>query len=223
MLFYHFDHHRAWNGIALTSLVVVPASTGFLTEAAHLAQKICRFAVLHARALYIAALANSPANVIACQITHAERTHGKTKFFNGFVDLRRCATFFNEEACLTAVLLNHAVANKAIADARNNGCFLDLLAQCHDSGQNIFAGFGATNHFQQFHDVGRTEKVHAHHIFRTLGEGCNFVHIECGCVGSQNSTWLHDFVEFLEDGFLDAHLFEHSLNDQVCAANVVIA
>ena len=133
MFFNHFDHQSTWNGVALTCLVVVPACTGFLTEAAHLAQEVGCFAVLHAWTLNIAALANSPTNVVACQITHAERTHGKTKFFYGLVNLRWRATFFNEEACLTAVLFNHAVTNKAIADARNHRSFLNLLAQCHDS------------------------------------------------------------------------------------------
>ena len=65
--------------------------------------------------------------------------------------------------------------------------------------------------------------MHAHHVFRTLGKGCNFVHIECGCVGSQNGTWLHDFIKLLKDSFFDAHLFKHRFNDQVGAANVVIA
>ena len=65
--------------------------------------------------------------------------------------------------------------------------------------------------------------MHAHHVFRTLGKGCNFVHIECGCVGSQNSTRLHDFIKLLKDSFFHAHLFKHRFNDQVGAANVVIA
>ena len=134
VFFNHLDHQGTWNGIALTSLVVVPACTCLLTVAAHLAQEIGRFAVLHAWALDISAFANGPTNVVACQISHSERTHGKTKFFNGLVDLSRCTTFFNEEASLSAVLLNHAVANEAIAHARHDRSFLDLLAQCHDSG-----------------------------------------------------------------------------------------
>ena len=65
--------------------------------------------------------------------------------------------------------------------------------------------------------------MHAHHVFRTLGEGCNFINVQSGCVGGQDGTRFHHFVKFLEYGFFHAHLFKHSFNDQVGAADVVIA
>ena len=204
-------------------MVVVPAGTGLLTETAHFTEQISRLAVHHVRAFQCAALANRPSNVVAGQITHAKRPHGEAKLFHRFVYLRRGATFVHQKAGLAAVLLDHAVANEAVAHARYNRCFLDFFTDRHHCGQHVFAGLGAADHLEQLHHVGRTEKVHADHILRTLRKGGNLVHIERGSVGRQNGARLHDFIEFLEDGFFDPHLFKDRFNHQVGLTNVVVA
>jgi len=65
--------------------------------------------------------------------------------------------------------------------------------------------------------------VHAHHVLRALGEGCNLVHVERGSVGCQDGARLGHSVELLEHSFLHAHLFEHGFDDEVAVLEVVVA
>jgi hypothetical protein len=49
-----------------------------------------------------AALANGPADVVAGQVAHAERAHGKAELLDGLVHLLRRGAFVQQEACLAA-------------------------------------------------------------------------------------------------------------------------
>ena len=136
--------------------------------------------------------------------------------------LRRAA-FVQQKAALAAILLNHAVADKAIANARHHRCFADFLGHAHDGGQHVFAGLLAAHHFQQLHDVGRAEEMQTDHVLRSLGKCGNLVHVQCRGVGRQNRAGLHHTVEFLEDFFLDAHFLKHGLNHHVSVFQIVVA
>ncbi|MOA19069.1 hypothetical protein D3C78_1394230 [compost metagenome] len=75
-------------------------------------------------------------------------------------------------------MLDHAVADEAVADTGNHGDLLDLLGDAHDRGQNVLAGLRAADDFQQLHDIGRTEEMQADNILRALGEAGNPVQVE---------------------------------------------
>src|SRR5450830_279739 len=223
MVFNHLHDFGIRNGVAYASHIVIPAGTGLLTEAAFFAQQISGLAVLHVGLFKVAAFANGPANVVARQVTHSERAHGKAKFFHRFVNLRRGAALVQQKATLAAILLDHAVANETVTYARYHGGLLDLFRQRHHGGQHVFGRFLTPYHFQQFHHIGRAEEVHADHVLRALGERSNFVDIQGGGVGRQDRARLHHPIKFLEHGLFHANFFEHGFNDHVRVFEIVVA
>ena len=168
------------------------------------------------------ALADVPADIVSSQITHPERPHGKAEFFDSLVDLRWRTSFIEQHARLPAVLLDHAVADKAITNARYDAGFLDLLANLHDRGQHVLGSVCTTNNLKQLHHVGGAEEVHADNVLRTFCEVGDLVDIECRRIRSQNRTWFHDGVELAEDDLLDVHIFEYRLDHEVAVAEVGI-
>ena len=171
----------------------------------------------------VAALANRPADVVAGQVAHAKRAHGHAELFHGLIDLRGRATFVQQKAALTAVLLDHAVADEAVAHAGHHSRLADFFGHRHDCGHDVLAGLGGAHHLQQLHHVGRAEKVQADHVLRALGESSDLVDVQRGSVRGQDGARLHDAVEFFEDFFLDAHLFKHGFNHHVGGFQLVIA
>ena len=223
MVFNHLDDFGIRNGIAFASDIVIPARTGLLAKAAFFAQQISGLAVLHVGFFKVAALADGPTNIVARQVTHAERAHGKAKFFHRFVNLRRGATLVQQKATLAAILLDHAVANETITHARYHGGLLDLFRQRHHRGQHVLGRFLTAYHFKQLHHIGRAEEVHADHVLRALGERSNFVDIQGGGVGRQDRTRLHHPIKLLEHGLFHANFFKHGFNDHVRVFEVVVA
>ena len=110
--------NRVRQRVALAGLIAVPAQTGFLTKAAQLAQFVGDLGVFHVGMLSIAALADVPADVIAGQIAHPERAHCKANLFDRAIHLLWRGAFLKHIQTLTAVLLNHAVTNEAVANTR---------------------------------------------------------------------------------------------------------
>src|SRR6202022_1786071 len=105
---------------AIARPVVVPAAAGLLPEAAGLAQAIGNLRVTHVRVFPIAALADRPADVVAGQIAHAQRSHRETELLDRAVDLRGQRALFEHEKRLAEVLLDHSVADEAVAHARHD-------------------------------------------------------------------------------------------------------
>ena len=95
-------------------------------------------------------------------------------------------------------MLDHAIADKAVADTGNYGDLLDFPGDAHDRGHDILASLRAADDFQQLHDIRRTEEMQADDILRATGKSGNPVSGR----GSMYSTpgWhrLGDFVEFLK-------------------------
>ena len=60
----------------------------------------------------------------------------------------------------------------------------------------------------------------ADHAFRTRGRRSDFVHVEIRRVGGEDGALLHDPVELAEDFFLDVHVLEHGLDDEVAVGEV---
>ena len=170
----------------------------------------------------VTALADCPPDVVARQVPHTERPHRKAKLLDRFVHLLRGAALIEQEAGLAAVLLDHAVANEAIAHARDHGGLLDLLGDGHDGGQDVLTGLGATHYLEQPHDVGRTEEMQTDHVLRAFGKGRDLVHVQRGRVGRKDGTGLHHSVERLEHLLLDTHFLEHRFNHQIGVAKGLV-
>src|SRR5690606_34043912 len=103
-------HFRRRHRLALARLVVVPAHADLLAETAQLANGVGHRAVLDVGLLDAAALADGKADVVAGQVTHAERAHGPTEGLGGLVHLLHRGALFHQQEGLTGVLLEHAVA-----------------------------------------------------------------------------------------------------------------
>ncbi len=84
------------------------------------------------------------------------------------------------------------------------------------------AGFLAAHDFEQLHDVGGREEVHAHDIAGALGRRGDLVHIEIAGVGGKDRALLHHFVELGEDLFLDVHVFVDRLDHEIAIGEVAI-
>ena len=83
----HLLDQCRWDCVAFTRLVVIPAGACFLTKTAHFAEPVRGQAVAHIGPFNRAALADRPADVVTCEVAHAERTHRKAKLLNRLVDL----------------------------------------------------------------------------------------------------------------------------------------
>ena len=222
-LVYHLVHFRVVQGVAVARLVAVETGAGLLAVAAHLADAVGEDHLHHVRVFFVLALADGPADVATSQVRHAQRAHGKAELLDGLVDLLHAGAFFQHQQGFTLVLVDHAVADKAITHARHHGGFLDGFGQFHGSGQHVFGGFLTTHHFQQLHDVGRAEEVQADNVFRALGEAGDLVQVQGGGVGRQDRALFAYLVQLFEDRLFDAHFLEYGFDDQVHVAQVVIS
>ena len=119
-----------------------------------------------------------PADIIARQIAHAERAHGKSKVFNRAVNLfHRCA-FVEHKHRLTGILLDHPIADKAITHTGNHRCLFYLFGKLHHGGQYIMRRLGTAYHLKQFHHICRAEKMQPDDILWALGKAGNLVQVE---------------------------------------------
>ncbi len=119
--------------------------------------------------------------------------------------------------------MQHAVADEAVAHARDHADLLDRLRQLHGAGEHILAGFFSAHHLQQLHDVGGAEEMQPQHVLRTRGDRGDFVHVQRRGIRREDRARLADLVEFLEHLLLDRHVFENRFDDDVDVPDVVVA
>jgi hypothetical protein len=151
----HVGHDLARDRVALAGQVVVPAGAGLLAEATHLAQQVGGLRVADVGLLDVAALADVPADVVAGEVAHPERPHRHAELLHRLVDLLRGRAFLEQVARLARVLLDHAVADEAVGDARDDARLLDLLAELHHGREDVLRGLRAADDLEQLHHVGR--------------------------------------------------------------------
>ena len=123
--------------------------------------------------------------------------------------------------CLDLARHQHAVADEAIANARDHRDLLNLLGEAHGGDQHVVGGLGAADDLEQLHDISRREEVQANDVLRAAGAGGDLVDVEIGGVGRQDRAGLADGVELGEDLLLDVHLLEHRFDDQVAVGEVL--
>jgi hypothetical protein len=115
------------------------------------------------------------------------------------VDLLRRRALVDQEQALLAVLLEHAVADEAVAHARDHRHLLQRLAELHGGGEHALVGLLAAHHFEEAHHVRRREEVRADHVLRPLGDRGDLVDVERGGVGGEDRAGLGNGVELPED------------------------
>ncbi len=76
-------------------------------------------------------------------------------------------------------------------------------------------GLGAAHDFEQPHDVGRREEVHADDAFGARRARGDFIDIEVAGVRREDGAGLGDAVELAENLLLDVHVLEHRFDDQI--------
>ncbi len=148
--------------------------------------------------------------------------HGEAQVGQHLVHLLRGSTIVDQGHGLCAALVQHAVADEAVAVAHQNADFLDALGQRHGCGFDFIRGLFAADDLQQLHDVGRAEEMQADHIFRAFGRGGNLVNVQGRRVGGQDCTRLTLLVQLAEDALFDIHPLEYGFDHQVHIGEIVI-
>ena len=77
-------------------------------------------------------LADAPADVETCQVTHGERPHGQAKFVDYFVDLLRQCPFFDQKIGFTGVGVQHPIADETVANVDQDPNLINPFRQLHD-------------------------------------------------------------------------------------------
>ena len=140
-------------GLRLPGSYRVQALAGLLAEAAQLADAVGDARVHEVRALLVAALADLPADVVARHVVHGERAHRHAPALQRAVHLLRRRALVEQEQALLAVLLEHAVADEAVAHARDHRHLLQPLAELHRGREHVLGGLLAAHHLEQTHHV----------------------------------------------------------------------
>src|SRR5712691_9818643 len=147
---------------AIAAFVLVEPAARLLTEASHLAE-----AVGDGRTL-AAALADAPADVETGEVAHGERAHGQAEVGEHLVHLLRRRALQQQALGLLGALVEHAVADEAVADADQHRHLADLSPDGHGRGDRRLRRLLSAHDLEQAHDVGGTEEVHADHALRAL-------------------------------------------------------
>jgi hypothetical protein len=142
-----------------------------------------------------------PADVQAGQVAHRERAHREAEVVEHAVDVPGHAPSRSSfwPACWRA---QHAVADEAVADARPARRPCRSSWRSASRGEHGSGGLVAAHDFQQLHDVGRREEVHADHASGTLGRRGDLVDVQRRGVGGEDRARLGDGVELGEHSFL---------------------
>src|SRR5262249_39296330 len=123
------------------SAVRVVTSTGLLAEAAHLAEAVAA----HRR--HATALADAPADVEPGEVAHREWPHREAEVVQDLVDLVRQRALEEEPLGLLAALVEHAIADEAVAHTHEDGHLADALAHRHRCRDSRLGRFGAAHAF----------------------------------------------------------------------------
>src|SRR5690606_1714226 len=209
------------DGRAAAFLVAVDTGVGLLPQTTLLGELV-QPAGRHVPAGLAPLLPNPVADVDAGQVRHGKLAHGDAEIGQHLVDLGRRGPLVDQGDRLGATLVQHAIADEAIAVANQHADLADAFGQIHDRGDDFIGSLRAAHVLQQLHDVGGAEEVHADHVLRPLGGRGDLVDAERGGVGGEDSARLADLVQPGEDLLLELHILEHRLNHQVDLLEVVV-
>src|ERR1019366_3631453 len=215
-------HELGWIRAAVARFVIVPAGAGFLAETLQFANAI-RNLRIHAFGMFeVQPLADGPADVVAGEVAHPKRTHRESKFLERPVDLLRQRARIEQQAHLTQIRIQHAVADESVADPGDDADFLDLLRDVHAGRDHVLGGLGAAHDFQEFGDIRGAEEMQPHHILRPAREIRDLVQIQGRGVGGEDCPRLRLLIEPLEHLLLHLQVLEHGLDDQIRVRDVIV-
>ena len=163
-----------------------------------------------------------PADVEAGEITHRERAHREAELEEHVVDLGGGGALHQHAVGFGAAHEQHAVADEAVADPHHHADLADPLADRHRRGDHGVGRRIATHVLEEFHHIGRREEVHTDHRLGAAGDGGDLVDIEGRGVRRHDRPGLTDPIEFGEDRFLELHVLEDGLDDDVAVGEVVL-
>ena len=209
---------RVGPGGTITGCVGVIAGAGLLAVASLLTDTVGNRAV--ARAFRQAVrqafpLSNAPAHVETGQVAHGEGPHGQTQVVDRAIHILGQAALFKQVLGLRAVFVQHAVTDKTVTHPNHHADFLNGLADRLGRGQGLKARLGAADDFEQTHDIGRAEEMRTDDFVRARGHRSNFIHVERGRIGRQDTLGLGDRIQLSEDLLFDLHVLEHGFHNHV--------
>jgi hypothetical protein len=152
---------RAVRGRALL-VIIVEAGALLLAPAALGGERVAD--VLDAGGIAV------PADIDAGEIAHLERAHRHAEGDMDLVDLLGRGAFHQHLHRLDLARHQHAIADETVANAGDDGDFLDLLRERHRGGEHVVGGLRAANDLEQLHHVRGREEVEAEHVLRAAGD-----------------------------------------------------
>ena len=179
----------------LPVVVAIPARAGLLPEPPLLAEPVGDARPRHLRPLDVAPLADAPADVEAGEVAHPERSHRHAEALERGVDLRGRRAFLDEEHRLAQVVLDHAVADEAVAHARDDRDLADPLRELHRGREHVGGRARAAHDLEQLHHVRGTEEVQPDDVRRPRRRVGDPVDVERRRVGREDRARLRDAVE----------------------------
>src|SRR5215468_1446857 len=206
---------------ARTPLVAVETLAALLPQpaAGHDALEDRRPALIRRQ---LAALANEEAHIVAGQIAHGERPHGKAECLHHPVDLFGRGALLQQELRLTAVEHEHAVADEAIAVAGEHRNLAERPAERHHGGDRLCRAMPPAHVLEELHDIRRAEEVRADHLVGAGGARSDHVDVESRGVGRENRARSSHLVELGKYPALRCEVFEHRFDDDVRLAQRLI-
>ncbi|MNL33958.1 hypothetical protein D3C87_1558970 [compost metagenome] len=94
------------------------------------------------------------------------------------IHLIRISALQQHFACFQHIGIEHAIADKSVAVARHHTDLAHAPAQRQGCLNYRRSRLGATDDFEQFHDVRRAEKVQAQDLLRTACNGSDGVDVQ---------------------------------------------
>ena len=116
---------------------------------------------------------------------------------------------------MRAVFVQHAVTDKTVTHPNHHADFLNGLADRLGRGQGLKARLGAADDFEQAHDIGRAEEMGADDLVRARGHRGNFIHVERGRIGRQDTLGPGGRIQLSEDFLFDLHVLEYGFHNHI--------
>ena len=123
----------------------------------------------------------------------------------------RSKSFLQNASCFIDHWDQDAVNNKARSFFNFYWSFTNSFRSFDDGFFYFVRSICTGDNFYQFHTICWVEEVHADYwVFNAVGD---FSNGQRRSIGSEDSVFFNDVVEFVEYFFFQRHLFESSFND----------
>ena len=159
--------------------------------------------------------AAAPADVETREVADREGSHGEAEVGEHPVHVLRQGPLLDEKGGFAQVAFQHAVADEAVADARDHRHLPHPAPYAKRGDEHLVAHGVGAHHFEQAHDVGGAEEMGTEHLGGAAGGGGDAIHVEVGGVARDDRLRLADRIEAGESLELERHLLEDRLDDEI--------